>query len=241
MKIGTIPVRIIDLVHSQPTEHSIGTAATLESTTYVATQHESPVSHRLNHFLLVGMFIFKLLQRSQLLGVRCEYECKLIRVSQQWFHCPFILWVVDVQCCKSEKWSIIKGNTARFNILSHNKGTTPFTPSSQQRAINMISIPWPWQYTISVLANLLAFCAFAVVCLFTNVLIAIGIGMTNGSSKLFLQCRTLAMALVIPLAGLGWCLLLLHLGRYFLWFGLSSYGRQLVKNRKCPKTFCEIT
>ena len=105
----------------------------------------------------------------------------------------------------------------------------------------MISIPWPWQYTISVLANLLAFCAFAVVCLFTNVLIAGAIGMANGWSKFFLQCRTLAMALVIPLAGLGWCLLLLHVGRYFHWFGLSSYGGQLVMNRKCPKTFCEIT
>ena len=104
----------------------------------------------------------------------------------------------------------------------------------------MISIPWPWHYTCSVIANLVAYVTFSVGCLHVIFLVTLPIGMNNGSSEIFLKIRIILAAVVVPLTGLAWCFLYGWVGRRFMWYGLSSYTGQTVTHRTWPKTVGEI-
>ena len=104
----------------------------------------------------------------------------------------------------------------------------------------MISIPWPWHYTCSVIANLVAYVTFSVLFLHVILLVTLPIGMNNGSSEIFLKIRIVFAAVVIPTTGLAWCFLYRWVGRRCMWYGLSSYNGQTVTHRTWPKTVGEI-
>lgn len=66
-------------------------------------------------------------------------------------------------------------------------------------------------------------------------------GVNNRNSDFFLRVRISLSVIVMPLAGASLVRGFRWVGRYFLWYGLSSYEHQLVTHRVWPTTLGEIT
>jgi hypothetical protein len=104
----------------------------------------------------------------------------------------------------------------------------------------MIRVHWPWQYSCSVISNLVAYTIFSALFLPVIILISTACEHEKNPPENYVTIRVIPAAVVISSMGLAWFRLYRRVGRRFLWYGLSSYSGQSITHRAWPKTAGEI-